>query len=159
MPIKINISRKLPMKYKKFIHEILEVNSNLENLDHINHIINPTLQFTDSNQLKKRELIFKYPIPSFLLLIIGDIFKIRVVETSVYNKNRCSINCIIHINTLLGKIKFLETAIYTNYDTHTDLKIELSSITNNLNVLQKQIANIWKIDREKYLEKILSSSE
>jgi hypothetical protein len=156
MTIKININRRLPIDYKKFIHHILEVDSHFNNLDHINHIINPVLQFTTANQLKKRELIFNYPIPSFLLLVIGDLFKIKVVETSVINKNRCSVNCIIKINTLLGEIKFLETAIYTRYDNYTSLKIELSSITNNLRVILQKIANIWKIDREKYIEKILN---
>ena len=155
MPVKININRQLPIVYEKFIHQVLEVDSHLINLDHINHIINPVLQFSDSNQLKKRELFFRYPIPSFLLLVIGDSFKIKVTETSVINKNRCSVNCIIQMHTLLGEIKFLETAIYTRCDNYTSLKIELSSITNNLSMLLQQIANIWKIDREKYIKKIL----
>ena len=155
MTIKINISRQLPVKYKKIIHEVLQVSDNFTNLDHINHIINPQLTFTEVNQLKKRELIFKYPIPAFLSLICGNSFEIRVMETSVINKHRCSVNCIISISTLIGEIKFLETAIYTNGMTFTDVKIELTSISNNLKIILEQIAEKWRIDHELFLDKLM----
>ena len=150
--VKINIFKKFDISYKKLIYRILQENKYFINLDKVNHIINPKLEFTKSNLLKKRELIFKYPVPTILNLIVGDSFVTQVMETSVLNETRCSINCIITINTLLGDIKFLETGIYHERGT---LHIELSSLSKNLNVIQDYIAKIWKKDREIYLQKVL----
>lgn len=150
--VKINIFKKFDISYKKLIYRILQENKYFINLAKVNHIINPKLEFTKSNLLKKRELIFKYPVPTILNLIVGDSFVTQVSETSVVNETRCSVNCIITINTLLGDIKFLETGIYHESGT---LQIELSSLSENLNVIQDYIAKIWKKDREIYLQKIL----
>ena len=150
--VKINIFKKFDISYKKLIYRILEEKKYFINLAKVNHIINPKLEFTKSNLLKKRELIFKYPVPTILNLIVGDSFVTQVMETSVINETRCSVNCIITINTLLGDIKFLETGIYHESGT---LQIELTSLSKNLNVIQDYIAKIWKKDREIYLQKIL----
>ena len=152
MVIKINISRTFDISYKKLIYRILEEDENFTNLSQVNHIINPKLEFSENNILKKRELIFKYPVPKILNLIVGDSFITKVSETSVINNSRCSINCIININTLLGNIKLLETGIYNNNGT---LQIELTSLTNNFDVILDHIAKIWEKDRKIYLEKIL----
>ena len=152
MVIKINISRKFDISYKKLVYRILEENKYFTNLDKVNHLINPKLEFTETNILKKRELIFKYPVPKILNLIVGDLFVTKVMETSVINNTRCSVNCVITINTLLGDIKLLETGIYNENGI---LHIELTSITKNFDVILDHIAKIWKKDRKIYLEKIL----
>ena len=152
MVIKINISKAFDISYKKLVYRILEENKYFTNLDKVNHIINPKLEFTETNIFKKRELIFKYPVHIILNLIVGDSFITKVSETSVINNTRCSINCIITINTLLGDIKLLETGIYNNNGT---LAIELTSITKNFDIILDHIAKIWKKDRKIYLQKIL----
>ena len=153
MVIKINISKKFDISYKKLIYRILEENKYFTNLEKVNHIINPKLEFTESNILKKRELIFKYPVPKILNLIVGNLFITKVMETSVFNRDRCSINCIITINTLLGDIKLLETGIYNK---NGKLQIELTSLTKNFDIILEHIAKIWKKDRMIYLQKILN---
>lgn len=153
MVIKINISKTFDISYKKLIYRILEEKKYFTNLDKVNHIINPKLEFTESNILKKRELIFKYPVPKILNLIVGDAFITKVMETSVFNRNRCSINCIITIKTLLGDVKLLETGIYNKNGI---LRIELTSLTKNFDIILDYIAKIWKKDRMIYLQKILN---
>ena len=152
MVIKINISKTFTISYKKLIYRILEENNYFTNLDKVYHIINPKLEFTESNLFKKRELIFKYPVPTILNLIVGDTFVTKVMETSVINNTRCSINCIITIKTLLGDIKLLETG---TYNKNGKLNIQLTSLSQNFDVILNYIAKIWKKDREIYLHKIL----
>jgi len=152
MVIKINISKTFNISFKKLIYRILEENQHFTNLYKVNHIINPKLEFSETNILKKRELIFKYPVPKVLNLIVGDSFITKVNETSVINQNRCSVNCIITIKTLLGDIKLLETAIYNKKGV---LHIELTSLSKNFDVILDHVAKIWKKDRQIYLEKIL----
>ena len=152
MVIKINISKTFDISYKKLIYRILQENQHFTNLYTVNDIINPKLEFTETNILKKRELIFKYPVPKVLNLIVGDSFVTKVMETSVINKDRCSVNCIITINTLLGDIKLLETAIYNKKGL---LNIELTSISKNFDIILDHVAKIWKKDRQIYLKKIL----
>ena len=152
MVIKINISKTFNISYKKLIYRILQENQHFTNLYTVNDIITPKLEFTETNILKKRELIFKYPVPKILNLIVGDSFVTKVMETSVTNKDRCSVNCIITINTLLGDIKLLETAIYNKKGL---LYIELTSMSKNFDIILDHVAKIWKKDRQIYLEKIL----
>jgi len=158
MPIKINIERRVPIPYKKFIHEVLEVPENFAHLYSVKNIIKPKLIFTDINQLLKRELVFRFPIPIFLSLVVGSTFEIRVMETSVVNKDRCSVSCIIKINTLIGEIKLLETAIYRNYNDYTFVKIELTSLSNNLKIILQHIGEQWRIDHENFLDRLTSKT-
>ena len=74
---------------------------------------------------KERDIIFQYPIPTFLNMIVGDNFQIKVNEISYINKNNCKIKAIIKINTLIGLITLTESSIYINNEQSVDSKIFL----------------------------------
>ena len=161
MKTKILIEKDLDITYSKFLYEVLECDKHLKHLDRVFHIVNPHIdydQLTERNILKKRKLFFKYPIPIFLNLIVGDSFEIKVIETTVLSQTRCSVNCDIKIETFIGKINMLETAIYTPYGKDKiHIKIALNCDGNHPNLLIQNVIKSWTKDRHEYLNKILNA--
>jgi hypothetical protein len=115
------------------------------------------LDFNDlpeKNEFKEREIIFHYPIPSFLTIIAGNVFEIKVRELAHINNNNCNIKGKIRIDTILGSINLEENAEYINHGNSTQIIINLAYETKIPELIVKKVIDNWLKDRNKYLDEI-----
>ena len=157
MTEKSNIYRTFNISYGKLLKNLLETPTHFQHLHKITHITYPLLDFNNlpEDSLKKeRNIIFQYPIPTFLNMIVGDNFQIKVNEISYINKNNCKIRAIIKINTLIGLITLTESSIYINNDESVDSKIFLQCESKIPNIIIEQVIKNWEKDKNKYLDRV-----